>query len=135
MKTPSQKAFAVLAANYARLRKKGDIVELVAFSATAAFQAHYAQMNKLHRLKLAQVMSETFAAVNDLTKKPPLPKYSKRGWRWWTPERIEQLRQIDARTGSDEAIARAMGLSYKAAKAARHRHIGPRQVPAMAMAA
>jgi len=94
--------------------------------ASPAYSENFARLSATQKVKLGGIVAEAYTAANKKLNLPPLPRYSKRGWRWWTEERIAQLRAIDARTGSDEAIARAFGISYKAALTARWRYCGPR---------
>lgn len=124
MTTAANNIFPQLAAELHRLERLGDIKKLNAFMASAKYNEGFACLTATQKGKIGILIGKAFSKADQ--KLAPIPLYSKKGWRYWTEERIAKLKAVEARTGSDEAIARAFGISLKAAMRARRRHVGPR---------
>jgi len=122
------KANSFLLKKFAHIAKFGNMKTFRDFLASPKYAENYAALSPLHRVAVAKAMARAFEATD---QKAPLPRFSKRGWRTWDAERIAKLKAADAKHGNDEGIAREMGISLKAAKAARWRHIGRRQRPSV----
>lgn len=116
-------AFHFLTRKFAHIERFGNIKTMRDFLASRKYRDHNAVLLPSHIVIVSKALARAMAAVD---QKQPLPLFSKRGWRSWTPERIAKLKAADAKHGNDEGIARELGISLKAAKAARHRHIGKR---------
>jgi hypothetical protein len=130
MASGPNKAFIFFAQNFRVLKRSGDSKKLEAFLASDQYLKHFAALTSSERMRVHALWHEALTAIKErATKQKPLPRYNpSKGWRSWTPERIAQLKAAEAKYGTDEGIARAMGISLDAATRARYRHIGPRPV-------
>lgn len=118
------KAFQTLAMNLRSLTRLGDIKKLGDFMASQKYLENFAALSPKHKLVISGYVADAWASANRRVE--PLPRWSKKGWRTWTPERIAALKAADAKYGTDEGIARALKISLKAAERARYRYIGKR---------
>ena len=125
MSTVSDNAFRLLKGDLTKIANRGELKGLLAYLRTERYTTLYAQLTPKRQLDLHD---HTHAAKVACTKQQekPIPKYSKRGWRSWDAERIAKLKAAEAKYGTDEGIARELGISLGAARMARWRHIGGR---------
>lgn len=127
MKTASDKAFKLLRGDFSRLAKLGDMKKLLAYLDSTRYTTLHARLTAKHQLDLHDFThAAKLAATKHQKKLKPIPQYSQRGWRTWDADRIAKLKAAEAKYGSDEGIARELGLSLGAARMARWRYIGGR---------
>jgi hypothetical protein len=130
MATPT-KTFALLCKTLRQFERSGDIKKLNTFLDSAEYAAAFAALDTGQKAKVRVLTGKAYAKAEQKLK--PIPRYSKKGWRIWDEVRIAKLRSIEraavkAGDRPDEAIARAFGISLKAAMAARRRYVGARPV-------
>lgn len=127
MKIAPNTAFQLLKGDFSRLKRLGDMKKLAAFVESPRYNELHGLLSPKQKFDLQDHFSAAKSAAQKRQKKlKPIPRYSQRGWRTWTPERIAKLKAAERKHGSDEGIARELGISLTAARMARWRHIGPR---------
>lgn len=117
------KAFSFLTRKFAHIERFGNMKAMRDFLDSKEYRDNNSALAPMHVMPVSKAMAKALTAVD---KKQPLPIRIEKGWRTWTPERIELLKAADAKHGNDEGIARELGLSLGAARAARWRYVGKR---------
>lgn len=117
-------SFALLCKRIRNLERSGDIKKLNTFLDGAEYAAAFAALDAGQKAKVRVLTGKAYVKAEQKLK--PIPRYSKRGWRAWDAERIAKLEAAERKHGTDEGIARELGLSLGAARMARWRYIGGR---------
>jgi hypothetical protein len=120
MRDTSRSARISLVAKFNQLARRGDLRELMDYIGSDACAQLMAMLNRADRVSAAKVQ---FAAQESCYEGKPIPP------RWsmrvkWTPEMIAKLRKAWHKHGTDEGIARELGIPYDNARRARRRFIG-----------
>lgn len=116
---------------FKRLGTQGDYK---AFRAYIASEDYHQLMSKLDAGGYLVATNALVAAQQACVPLPPLAK------KWsmrvkWTPEMIAKLKAADQKYGTDEGIARALGIPFHNARRARRRFLGLRHPVVVATAA
>lgn len=110
------------------LGKKADPKALEAFVASSEFDQHWLGLRGDRRRRTATVRLLAEARLACLPAKPLIEGLAPKRVRW-DAARIARLQAAWQRWGTDEGVARAMGLNLEAAARARRRYIGSQVVP------
>lgn len=126
MQITPHKAFNFLTAKFRQLERSGNRLAFEAFIGSEKYLANFLALRPGDRHRVMVYSVEARRSIYRRDPEKPVPRYSEKGWRSWPPERVAKLKAAEAKTGSDMGIAREMGISYNAAKAARRKYIGNR---------
>lgn len=130
MKTSSQSAFISLTRSLDRIARSGDIRALRTFLASDGFIRDFVKLDPEPRQRVLTITSALMGRLK--ARIGPIVRETATKASKWNDLLVARLRKAEARYGDDEDIARALGLTIKAAARARLRYIGPRARPAYA---
>lgn len=120
----SQSAFVSLTRSLEKIARSGDIRALREFLGGEHFMREFARLVPDRRHQVLVVATDLMATLK--AKIGPIVKVTATKAFKWNDVMIARLRKAEAQYGNDEDIARALGLTVKAAARARLRYVGSR---------
>lgn len=133
-KTTARGALAYIVKAFKRLERKRDYKAFRAYITSAAYRSFLIDLDADGCMTATKAL---IAAQKACVPRAPL----KAQWSMrvrWTDDMVAKLKAADRKYGTDEGIARALGIPYDNARRARRRYIGlrhPNAADALATAA
>lgn len=128
----ARKHYDGLLADFSKAARAGNVTRAMALMTSLRYQQLAPLMTATQLADFARLLAQAIANKREadaLDSKVPIKRWNERKGSW-DEARIAELKALDRKYGCDKAIARAMGISLKAAQGARRRFIRKKPVPA-----
>lgn len=125
MKNQSHAAFVSLNKTLEKIAHTGSIRTLREFLSSETFMREFGRLHPRNRHQVLTLVSDLMSRFK--AKIGPLVRETATKAFKWNDVMIARLKAAEAKYGDDEDVARALGVTVKAAARARLRYIGPRE--------